>query len=174
MPRACGIKGDLPNPLTMLSHMWHWPSDIRTAMDQFNLGPDLMWYMPHVLDTIACTAPEDKRQSARYPEFCTYQEFVGERRCHARLIHKRESGKPTVALCPFAYQPLESWLAQLLSKPGIIESMSTTASSWRNPGNIWRDIFSRKSVMRITWARQEDIIPGYISSVQMNSDSSSI
>jgi hypothetical protein len=106
--RACGIKGDLPNPLTMLSNMWHWPSDIRTAMDQFKLGPDLVVYAccPRCY-SLYCPKTKDNPQ---YPEFCTYQEFVGERRCHARLIHKRESGKPTVALCPFAYQPLESWL----------------------------------------------------------------
>lgn len=142
--RACGVNGTLPDPLKVLTGKWTWPVDIRTAMEYFDLTPDLVLYAS--CPRCCCLYRPKSATSPRFPEFCKFQEFRGQRRCGERLIQEREEGKPTIALKTFAYQPFQTWLGKLLARPGLIESMKATTAPWKDPKTLWRDVFGARAL----------------------------
>ena len=124
-------------------------------MNHFDLTPDLIYYAscPRCYNLY----PPKTQSNPRYPEFCNYQEFRGERRCGERLIKRKEPGKPTAALHPYTYQPLDSWLGKLLSRPGLIESMEKTTSPWNKITSVCRDIFGGKALREFFAADQKTL-----------------
>lgn len=137
--KACGIHGDFPSPIDVLRGTMHWPSDIRTAIKQFDINPDIITY--------ACCptcysiyAPKSK-DNPRYPPYCSFREFKRGKKCGARLTKEKLAGQPTQALHPYGYQPLESWLGRLLSRPGLIDKMQNTTSSWHSSFVYRKDVF---------------------------------
>ncbi|KAH7918969.1 hypothetical protein BV22DRAFT_1051386 [Leucogyrophana mollusca] len=104
----------------------NWPSDIRTALRQFDLDPELVQYVCcQSCHTLYGPTSEstDNQGVSNIPEFCTFQETPSSLPCETRLL---DGGGPSAKpLCRYMYQPLQSWLGRLLSRPGIEQSMCT-------------------------------------------------
>lgn len=108
----------------------NFPSDLRSVRLRFDLDPDVVIYAtcPKCCSTYAPTYAEDL---AIYPARCTYTRFAGGVLCGAALTKRRSHhGKSVrVPLRPFGYQKFHSFVAGLLSRPGIEELMAKTARS---------------------------------------------
>lgn len=97
-----------------------WPIDIRTAIKRLELSPDIVTY--------ACCKKCYSlfgNKDGPYPEFCTFRETKKSKVCGGKLTIRNADGE-VVPLLPYAYQPMTSWLARLLSRPGIEDAMRKT------------------------------------------------
>ena len=112
----------------------NWPADLRTAMKDFQLDPDLVKYA----SCPKCCCVYAPIANHQYPSVCTHKEFPTSDACGEQLI--RVDGTP---IRPFFYQPVRSWLGRLLSRPGIEEIMDKVwdSSLVNGVGNIMNDIW---------------------------------
>jgi hypothetical protein len=114
--KTLGIEDPKPS-LTDVIGNHHWPVDVRTAIEQFRLSPD-------VIDFACCPTcsalykPTISASQASYPIFCTNKRFKEGPECGTRLVHGSQGGKP---IRTYAYQPLASWLTRFLSRPSIAD-----------------------------------------------------
>ncbi|EGN97905.1 hypothetical protein SERLA73DRAFT_74155 [Serpula lacrymans var. lacrymans S7.3] len=122
------------------------PKDIRTALNRFDLAPDIVEYA--CCPACFSTYKPDKSLPTLYPQHCTYCETPSDDVCGEPLLTSQvkvggtslnnDAGPKPFKV--FAYQPLSSWLARLFSRPDLetyMDSVWDPATS----GDEWRDIW---------------------------------
>jgi len=116
-----------------------WPFDIRTATEQFELSPDLI----HFACCPICFALYPPLSDNMYPTKCTNRRTKMGEECGAQLTRKPESDLGKQTLGPvrcFAYQPLQSWLARFLSRPGMVDTLKSSTPDLDSRPHIVSDI----------------------------------
>lgn len=114
------------------------PRDIRSVRKKFNL--EAVTKMFATCARCSCTYPPDteKRSSATrnrsgYPERCSYKKYRGSKPCGHLLVKRRKANGQSscVPVRPYVVQDFNSFLAGLLSRPGMEEAMDrgTTISN---------------------------------------------
>lgn len=136
-----------PNPLPILTEGGHWPIDIRTAMEDFYLDPDLIIYA----SCPKCFSCYDKVEG-KYPEYCTFSDTPACPPCGTKITICKQTlknGQPAkvdfVPIQPYAYQPITSYLSRLLSRPGLLALMKKTTVPWNAGKPRWWDFFGARA-----------------------------
>lgn len=132
--------------------MKDFPTDFRSVRRNFDLEPNTVIYAtcPRCCFTHAPTMKRMKNSTiAIYPPRCKFIRFKGGRPCGTALTKRRvQDGQSVRApIRPFAYQPLPSFVAGLLSRPGI-EDMIDRAWSAPNKEEMW-DIWDGTAVREL-------------------------
>lgn len=117
-----------------------FPRDIRGVRDIFNLETKTVIYA--TCPTCCCTyEPSMQNGVPVYPSNCTYRPFPSSKPCGARLttsrVHNRTSIRSPIR--PFVTQCPESFIATMLSRPGIEDALSAGAKLYRS-SHIMTDI----------------------------------
>lgn len=102
----------------------HCTSDLRTVLKSFALDPKSVEYAC-CSKCFACYAPDPSAKDSPYPDMCSFRATLGSEPCGALLLHGssvvgRNTGTP---LCRYIYQPMSSWIARFLSRPGVEQSL---------------------------------------------------
>ncbi|PIL26911.1 hypothetical protein GSI_10049 [Ganoderma sinense ZZ0214-1] len=122
------------------------PGDTRTVLTSLGLEPDIIRYAccPQCFATYL---PDPDKPDDPYPRSCTFQE-TNKPICGAELVYEQEhapthkGGKVKTTLEPlqvYPYRTVESYLTDLLSRPGYVKMMKTAWTRSSNPK--WRDLF---------------------------------
>lgn len=100
-----------------------WPFDIRTAIEEFELSPQLIYYVC----CPKCSALYNYQVAKKsdLPSVCTHL-LLGVP-CATNLLQQK--GKAMSPIRQFAYQPLGTWIARFLSRPGIVDILRTVKIS---------------------------------------------
>lgn len=120
-----GVKNADDHPDKRIPSAHDWPLDIRTVITHFHLGPDLIHYAC-CPQCFVLYAPDIAQE---YPCKCTNKKFEGGEECGAPVTAASEPGNPpSRPIRTFAYQPFTSWLARLLARPGLVESLGVNVT----------------------------------------------
>ena len=103
---------------------YKWPFDIRTAIEEFELSPHLIYYA--CCPKCSALYKYEGEKVKNSPSVCTHV-FLGET-CATSLLKSSQNGKLVTPIHQFAYQSLSSWLARFLSRPGIVNILKTKVS----------------------------------------------
>jgi hypothetical protein len=115
-----------------------WPQDLRTAMKEFDVDPNLVLFAC----CPKCSYTYPPSPEGTYPLRCTHREFPGSEECGSEVAILK--GGKTSPVRRFYYQPVNSWLGRMLSRPGIEELMDDTcdsSSTSGRTGGIMRDVW---------------------------------
>ncbi|KAJ3503629.1 hypothetical protein NLJ89_g8347 [Agrocybe chaxingu] len=129
------------DPISQLMGNKRWCVDIRTAIKEFDLEPDLVHYACCKI----CYSCYNK-EKGQYPPTCTFRETPTSQMCGGALTEPG-SNKP---LQTFVYQPINSFLARLASRPGIIEQMKAVTSKWKLKPSSVRDFFGAGALRNLS------------------------
>jgi hypothetical protein len=115
-----------------------WPSDVRTALQEFGLDPHLVHYA--VCPKCRYTYKPKTADNPEYPTVCTYQVTDESPPCGTPLL--QGDADNLVPRSRYSYQPMASWLARLMMRPGMEDLMEKTVSSVEQPAppkqtDIW-------------------------------------
>lgn len=131
------------------------PLDIRSVMNQLGVVPEVTEYAC-CPDCFAIYLPESSNPDDPYPHYCTHQE-ADQLVCGALLVKRRSftpkerSGAPLSvfrALRLYPYRSLKQWIVELLSRPGIRE---TLRNSWlRKSSTKCEDIMQSPAIQEFT------------------------
>lgn len=105
-----------------------WPSDIRTAIKNFDLEPSLLEYVC-CKRCFSLYDPHNYPYSGDFssPLNCTFHETPTSDECVTRLLDANSDGCTKPSCCYF-YQPLSSWIGRLLSQLGLPNILWTSLS----------------------------------------------
>jgi hypothetical protein len=131
----------LPSPLSALNNGGQWHSDVRTAMKEFRLDPDLI----HYASCKKCFSLS-RKVDGKYPSVCAFKETPGSDRCGTKLVANAPDADEPTPLCTFAYQPIKSYIARLLSRPGIAEHMTKATAGWNKKASRCWDFFGAETL----------------------------
>jgi len=113
---------EVSSPLAIGNHKW--PFDIRTAMEEFELSPHLIYYA--CCPKCSALYKYEAEKIKNLLSVCTHV-LLGET-CTTNLLKSNKNGKSMMPIRQFAYQSLSSWLARFLSRPGIVNVLKTKVS----------------------------------------------
>jgi hypothetical protein len=151
--RKCGIRTSqaiLP-PLQALGGEHAIPSDIRTAIKELDLDPEIVTYACCPSCFYLYPPMENDGTTMRYPTVCTARRFLNI--CNARLTKPGAPGSPPVPIKPFTYQPFESWLSRMLARPDFTNGLETTSRSWSDTvTSVCSDIFGGRALRDLLWS----------------------
>lgn len=129
-----------------LFSMSDWAFDIRTVIATFPLHPDLVHYAccPRCF---ALYAPESNQ---KYPRKCTFRKFEGGEECGSPITaaSSGSGNRTTRPIRTFAYQPLTTWLARFLARPGLTKFLEENPAKHRtsHSGLVVSDILQGAAV----------------------------
>jgi Transposase family tnp2 len=87
-----------------------------------------------------CTYRPFSASDPRFPRTCMHRETEEGSRCGQVLVDEKDGTQ--IPLSRFSYQPLTSWLARLLLRPGLEDLMEQTTLSLSKPQpSRWTDIW---------------------------------
>ena len=132
-----------PRPLQDIPH------DIRSVRAIFNLEAKTITYA--TCPQCCCTyEPTTKNGIPIYPSHCTFRAFPSSEPCGAKLtttgVHNRTSIR--VPIRPFVIQCPESFIASMLSRPGMEEALSSTLNFGQS-GSVLTDIGSGQRIQAL-------------------------
>ena len=92
-----------------------WPSDVRTAIKKFDLEPSLLEYVC-CKPCFSLYDPHNYPYNGDFgcPPNCMFRETPTSDECATQLLDANANGR-TKPRCRFFYQPLSSWIGQLLA-----------------------------------------------------------
>lgn len=145
----CNFEHRLPAPLSLsqASMLSEIPSDIRTVISKLDLEPDIVRHT--ICPSCRATyAPNKKKPHDPYPHRCTNRDGR-KKACGETLVVKKEITDGTritstyESIQFFPYRPLESWIAEMLQRPGLAEMARAAWSFKPAPGDSegWKDIW---------------------------------
>lgn len=124
-----GILGDVPPFILDTSQ---WPSDVRTALQEFGLDPHLVHYA--VCPKCRYTYKPKTADNPEYPAVCSYRVTDDSPPCGTPLLQGNADN--LVPRSRYSYQPMASWLARLMMRPGMEDLMEKTVSSVEQPAPL--------------------------------------
>ncbi len=102
----------------------YFPQDIRSVRKVFDVEPSTVVYA--ACPKCSCVhAPDTKDKILLYPSHCNHTNFPTSRPCRTKLTITgvRGSQSVRVPIRPFAVQDLETFIAGLISRPGMEMAM---------------------------------------------------
>ncbi len=131
----------------------HVPDDVRTVLSNLGLEPDFMRYAC-CRQCFAIYPPNPDNPDNPYPHKCTFEE-TDKGICDTPLVIRQDhpssdgSGQTRTtydAILTFPYRPLQSWLADMVARPGIARYMKSAWKASETVGSTWKDIFEAPCV----------------------------
>lgn len=133
----------LPSQTAFLERL---PIDVRTALRILDLEPDYTLYA--CCRSCFALYPPDltaRGDQSRYPLKCTHRPAPSAPMCGEILTKENADGEKK-PIKSFAMQNINSWIAQLLCRPGVEEMIS---ESWKKPsGDRVNDMMQAPAVQR--------------------------
>lgn len=126
------------------------PRDVRSVLALLNIEPDYTLYAC----CPSCSAtyrPDPKSPKDPYPHHCTHRDTPDREPCGSVLVTERTtkslSEADWIPVKSFAYQSLHAWIGQLLSRPGLED---TVIDAWKEAGghesSRWKDIWDAPAI----------------------------
>jgi hypothetical protein len=122
------------------------PLDVRTAIKQLDIEPDITIYAC-CPSCFALYPPTPASHLHSYPERCNNQSVSTASICGTALLKKKKHALGgLVPIKTFAKQSFDSWIGQLLSRPGLEEAME---GAWRSSADgVWTDIMQAPAIQQ--------------------------